>query len=136
MIETTTGEIWNSQRAMEALIGLPMAGKYAYRLAKIAKACTKAVEVLVNQREELIKKYGTQKGQGFEVLPPDEKVPESSEKHKAFTDEWEDLWNSVKDEPVKLDVMQALLPEDLTISAQILIVLDSFIDIETPPKKE
>lgn len=136
MIETTTGEIWNTQQAMEAVLRIPMAGKYAYRLAKIAKACTRAMETLVSQREELIKKHGTQEGQGY-AIRPDSKNPEEVAAARAYADEWTELYESVKDEEVKLDVFKAFLPGDLTISASILVVLDLFIEIEAEvPKKE
>lgn len=64
MIQIKLGDILNSEETLKKLMDVPMKGKVAYKLARIAREVDKESQLFNDERNKLIEKYAERDEEG------------------------------------------------------------------------
>jgi hypothetical protein len=125
-ITTTLGALSMAEPALERLAGEKLPFQTAYRITKLKKAVTEEVKHFYEERNTLVKKYGSTNGKG----PEDITVQPTSEHWPAFVSDVTELANVEVTIPLwPIDLSHI---ENLTIAAKDLELLEPLLKAEAP----
>jgi len=126
-IKTTLGALGLAEPALERLAGEKLSFQTAYRISKLKKAVAEETKHFYEERNALVKKYGSTNGKG----PDDVTVSPSSEHWATFVKEVTEL----AEVPVTIPLWPIDLTkiDDLKITAADLLLLDSLVTLEAEP---
>jgi hypothetical protein len=125
-IKTTLGALSMTEPALERLASEKLPFQTAYRLSKLKKAVAEEVKHFYEERNTLVKKYGSTNGKG----PEDITVQPTSEHWPAFVADVTELANvevTIPLWPIDLTTI-----ENLTIAAKDLELLEPLLKAEAP----
>ena len=112
--------ILNTKEALEILSQKDLSIKTSFKIAKLIKAANKELETYNEQRIKLLESIGStlnaESGQ-YEI---------PSDKRREFAEKFNELISIEVDMPDKIDMSN----ENISISPDLLIALESFIDFE------
>jgi len=115
-IEVTLAELNNVVESLNNLVKVPMPAKYAFRFGRIAKAFQKELIELKEHRNEIYRKYGTEKEDGT--------IEVDKSKLKEFYEEVEGLLSEII--KVDFDPMPLSLLENSNVTIADMAWLENF----------
>lgn len=123
-IKTTLGALGQAEPALERLASEKLSFQTAYRISKLKKAVAEETKHFYEERNKLVKQYGTTNGKG----PDDVTVSPSSEHWTTFVKAVTEL----ADVPVTIPLWPIDLTkiDNLSITAADLLLLEPLVVVE------
>jgi len=123
-IKTTLGALGMAEPALERLASEKLSFQTAYRISKLKKAVAEETKHFYEQRNDLVKTYGTTNGKG----PEDVTVAPGSEHWGTFVEKVTEL--AAVPVTIPLWPIDLTKIEDLKITAADILLLDTLVTLE------